>query len=137
MVKTLSYVDVLACQASIAAVGLDSVRPVPNVGRRASRKELAAAARALFKRLAIRGVSVTAPNYSMAQAVDVAVPCRDDYTVRDPDGSVDWPNDPAARANVAARDKVEQILLRAFPGTEDRSDSRTDYFDYRWSIQSR
>ena len=37
-------------------------------------------------------------------------------------------------ANSAAAEKVEQILLKAFPSTDDRSDSQTDHFDFKWSI---
>jgi hypothetical protein len=103
----------------------DVIAPVaPTFGtRRMSRKERAAAARKLFRSLGLKGLSVTAPNYSMASSVHVALP---DGDRGDREGRM---------ALTSARRKVEALLLVAFPGTEDRSDIMTDYFDFVWSFR--
>jgi hypothetical protein len=98
------------------------------------RTDRAAAARKVLKALRLEGISVTAPSYSMAKTVDVKLPKRLDVSPAD---DRDLHPDERCRvraANWAARQKVEQILLAALPGTHDRSDSMTDYFDACWSI---
>lgn len=149
---------------AIMSVNLDAV-PVVTRDRFISRKDQAKLARDLFKRLGIKGVSVTAPRYSMARSVDVNVPrlptTQADYllvcpTCHDPVGvgscptchgdGRDYSNDtfsdmpdavPAKlkhRTHWNALQKVEAILLRAFPNHDDRSDYQTDYFNYKWSV---
>ena len=109
-----------------------TVIPVMSRDRLIPRKQQAALARQLFKQLGLKGISVTAPNYSMAQSVDVRPPKRNDYQL-DGQGFM-IPGDPAAEANSVARQRLESILLAAFPQHDNRSDSMTDYFDYCWSI---
>jgi len=130
----------------IMAVNLDRV-PVVCRERYIPRKEQAKLCRELLKRLGVKGVSVTAPNYSMAQSVDVDIDKNGmiqldafifngvDY--RDQCFS-DMPEDvPAKRINQSkynARIKLEAILALAFPNHDDRSDTQSDYFDYKWSV---
>lgn len=110
-------------QAAVAAVKLSAV-PVMSTDRSIARKEQAALCRKLFSKLGLKGASVTAPNYSMAQSVRVSLP------------KLDWDdNGPNNQANRAADDKVCQILAIAFPNHDNRSDYSTDYFDYKWSIR--
>lgn len=114
---------------------IDPAKVAVVTGERMSRKPLAKAARALFSKLGIKGVSVTAPNYSMAQSVHVSPAERADYTYTN---AARWDvaeGDAARAANNEARKKIEAILLAAFPGTDDRSDTQSDYFDYCWSVR--
>src|SRR4051794_23624602 len=72
--------------------------PVMSSGRDLNRVERAAAARSLFRSLAIKGISIRAPRYSMAHAVDVRLPRF--HEGRSVDG---------------AERIVREILSRAFP----------------------
>ena|SRR5579863_5747579 len=95
--------------------------------RRESRKVRAQAVRDLFKRMGFKGISVTTPMYSMAQSIDIKVkkpPCA--YTIHH-----DCPD--CLRVGQAQR-RLGQIVLAAFPDLDDRSDSRSDHFDYCFSI---
>jgi hypothetical protein len=105
----------------------DVIGPVaPTFGtRRMSRKERAAAARKLFRSLGLKGLSVTAPNYSMASSVHIEMPAG-------PEGLSDYER---RMVRASARSKLQALLLVAFPGTEDRSDIMTDYFDFVWSFR--
>lgn len=129
---------------AIFNINLDRV-PVMTTDRHMPRKEQARLARELFKRLGIKGVSVTAPNYSMAHSVDVRVPSQIDPSefVYNGTNYAGWPFSempdevPAkvrAQSHWNARKKIEAILARAFPNHDDRSDSQADYFDFKWSI---
>jgi len=118
--------------AAIRDIDLATV-PVMTTDRRLPRKEQAKLTRQLFRRLGLRGISVTCPNYSMAHSVEVRLLKREDYT-RDASGEIEWMTDPAAVANGAARRRVMDILGRAFPEHGDRSDMMTDYFDFCWSV---
>ncbi len=119
--------------------------PVLSRDRCIPRKEQAALARKLFKSLGLAGISVTTPNYSMAHVVEVRLP-RAEYHDRQK-----WPHNheaccnsgmghneatrcPCCRDHAAAELKIEEILARAFPNHDDRSDSMTDYFDNCWSV---
>ncbi len=132
--------------ANLAAIRLENV-PVITRDRHIPRKEQAALARQLFKRLGLKGISVTAPRYAQAHSVDVRLPAEGEH---DPNK---WPHAhdrccgpngrghheenrcPACRERAAAQKKLEAILLTAFPNHDDRSDLQTDYFDFRWSIE--
>jgi len=41
---------------------------------------------------------------------------------------------PGCRDEAAIRLKIEEILARAFPNNDDRSDYGTDYYDYCWGV---
>ena len=129
----------------IFSVNLEKV-PVMTRDRFIPRKEQARLCRELFKRLGIKGVSVTAPNYSMAQSVDVSLPgymgddseyVFDGINYRGQCFS-DMPDQVPAkirnRTHWNAAKKVDEILLRAFPAHDDRSDLQSDYFNYKWSV---
>src|SRR5262249_10228421 len=123
--------EALALHARLAGIDPAAVAVV-TTQRRPGRKELAAMARGLFARLALQGVSVTAPSYSMAQGVEVGLPRRLDLSPLNAQESAFAC--PARVANREAERRVQAILYTAFPGTTDRSNSQTDYFDYCWSI---
>lgn len=122
--------------------------PVMSRDRHIPRVEQAKLARQLFRQLGLKGISVTTPNYSMAKVVEVRLP-------RVPEDGHDltkWPHFhsaeccgpgkqhteatrcPVCREHSAAELAVEEILARAFPQHDNRSDSQTDYFDYCWSV---
>jgi len=129
----------------IFSVNLDKV-PVMSTDRSIRRKEQAKLCRELFKRLGIKGVSVTAPNYSMAQAVDVKIPGYmghdSEYFYNGVDyrgqSFADMPDNVPAKirnqTHWSAAKKLETVLLRAFPNHDDRSDLQSDYFNYKWSV---
>jgi len=102
----------------IMQVELEQVS-VMETDRHIPRKLQATRARALFKQLGLKGISVTVPRYSMASSVYVQLP-RENET---------WPE------RIAAMHKLGQILDRAFPSHDDRSDVMTDYFDFCWCIR--
>ncbi len=134
-----------ALLARLRAIDLDSV-PVSDFGRCERRKDRAKAFRALFKQLGLKGISVTAPNYSMAQSVDVRLP----RIAENEHVQTRWPHDhgaccgsaghtdetrcPACREFAEMRKRIEAILWKGFPNLRDRSDSMTDYFNYCWSV---
>lgn len=127
---------------AIMAIDLDEIKPVCH-DRHIPRKQQAALARQLFKAIGLRGISVTTPNYSMAQVVNVRIPEEPHpgwagYEQYENATYSDMPDDVPARRwsarHYAAEQKVKEILLRAFPAHDDRSDSMTDYYDYCWSI---
>ena len=131
-----------ALYAQINAIDLSSV-PVMSRDRMIERKEQARLARDLFRRLGLRGISVTAPNYSMAQSVHVRVPNsphpgfagfeqfeHDTYSTM----PAEVPAKQHMRAHYAASEQLEKILEAAFPQHDNRSDYQTDHFDYCWSI---
>lgn len=122
----------LALHERLAQVDITKI-PVMTMDRCVPLKVQAKLTRTLFKALGIKGVSVRAPRYSMACVVEVRLPRRTDY-VRNSAGQVEWDKDPAAQANTTARNRMEAILLAAFPQHDNRSDYQTDYFDSCWSI---
>ncbi len=140
------------CEHEVAESLVDALQavneaavPVVTRDRGIGRKEQARLTRELFKSLGLKGISVTAPSYSMAQGVDVKIPRLQIHVANMwPHGGDDVHRSgcqvaeadrcPACRANSAVRLKVEEILARAFPNHDDRSDSRSDYFDYCWMI---
>jgi len=121
--------------SALADVNLDKVEST-GMDRCTPRKVQAATLRKLLRKLGVKGVSVTAPNYSMAQSVDVRMPLLDVPVIKtddDPWGRRDV-DSVEANANAAANEKFRAILAKAFPNHDDRSDSMTDYFDYCWSF---
>ncbi len=106
---------------------------VMSTDRGIPRKEQAKLARKLFRSLGLQGISVITPNYSMAQSVHVNLPrCEHDT-------GIDWSyheskNCALCQRELSASRHVEAILAVAFPNHDNRSDSRSDYFDFCWSI---
>ena len=132
--------------AAVQNVQLAAI-PIYRLDRCAPRTEQARQARELFRRLGVRGVSVTAPRYSQAHSVNVRLPRPGD----DEHDPTRWPHDhsrccgqqagheestrcPACAQEDATRRKVKAILYAAFPNHRDRSEVQTDYFDFCWSI---
>ena len=100
--------------------------------RREPRKTIAAAARALLKELCIQHVSVTTPNYSMAQSINVRIPQAQPYegAHEETHNRIDeethagkhWSGFAnagcqACKTSNMVRAKLESILLAAFPDT--------------------
>lgn len=120
-----------AFHMALADVDVSKVTPIV-WERNIPRKLQASIARKLFTKLGLKKwISVTAPNYSMAHSVDVHLVKRRDNV--GPDGFYDMESE-GSLANRAAAEKVEQILLKAFPNTDNRSEYHSDYFDFKWSI---
>ena len=122
---------------TIFAADLEKVKVI-STDRHLPRKQQAALARQLFKALGIKGVSVTTPNYSMAQAVDVRIkadaPQAETFGCTLRELPADHPVRVFYETKNAARLKLQEILARAFPCHDDRSELQTDYFDYCWSV---
>jgi hypothetical protein len=132
--------DVLKVEALFEQIlATDLPKAVDRQNRQDSRKQIAADIRALLSRLKLKGISVTAPNYSMAQSVRINLPTvPNDYT-----GCDNRENDfREHRVNTCrhchlqerARRRLEAIILAAYPALDNRSDSMTDHFDYRLSV---
>ena len=122
----------IAFQSRLASIDLKTI-PVLSLDRHIPRKDQAKLTRGLLKKLGLEGVSVTTPSYSGAQAVEVSLPSRSDYLL-EPFGTASR-DCPTKKANYQATLQMERLLVAAFPNSGDRSDSRSDYFDYRWSIR--
>jgi len=116
--------------------------PVMTTDRHIPRKEQARLARELFKKLGLKGISVTTPSYSMASSVDVRVPTitktEADYGEHKHACFSDMPDTvPAKMKNTLeweAKKHVQHILTLAFPKHDDRSDYQSDHFDSKWSL---
>jgi hypothetical protein len=121
--------------AKLAAVDITEI-PTLTLDRCISRKDQAKLARELFRKLGLKGISVTAPNYSMASTVDVSLPKRCDHDMEIVERDGNHGRDPAHQANCAAGRRIEAILLAAFPQHDDRSDYGADYSDRCWSVNS-
>jgi len=98
--------------------------------RNARRKEQAEQVRRLLKDLGVEAVSVTTPSYSMAQAIHIALPASS----HEVHGSVVYRECPRCQRRYQARERVERLILAAFPDLNDRSDAMVDHFDYCLSI---
>ena len=106
--------------------------------RHQSRKEWAIAVRRLLKELNIKGVSVTTLVYSMAQTIDITLPTIENANSIEHQKVHDdlWRagklgfDCPSCKERQDAKNRLEDIILTAFPDLDNRSDSRTDYFDY-------
>lgn len=140
--ETKMYTDT---QKKILSIDPTEV-PVMTHDRSIARKQRAVLVRTLFKRLGIKGVSVTCPNYSMARSVDIhigsSLGTAEDYNFEGVNYSQkafsEMPDKTPIKikhnALIETRRHLEKIILAAFPAHFDRSDSMTDYFDNPWSI---
>jgi hypothetical protein len=98
-------------------------------------KEIAKDIRALFSSLKIKGVSVTAPTYSMASSVEIILPKIELTDAQAWDRGDETPMLAALRQRYnAVAGKIGEIVLAAFPDLDDRSDARSDYSDSRFHI---
>lgn len=116
--------------------------------RKEARKEWAKQIRNLLKELRIVNVSVTTPSYSMASSVNIAVNYEKEWeTAHEPvhkAGEAEERKSPIYRGSIhfcpyckarkEVHDKLENVILAAFPDLNNRSDSQSDYFDYCLSI---
>lgn len=128
MALTNSDPKVLATIDSI----LSAPTPMPRADqiRNLPLKELAKHVRGALKDLNIKGVSVTAPKYSMAQAVRLEIPevhsGHERYVEREACSECvkRW----------QALVKLEKLVIQTYPCLNNRSDGHTDYFNYRLSV---
>jgi hypothetical protein len=132
---TLTAADPIILNPMLQAI-LDA--PLPAFRRTGLRREprttRAAAVRKLFRDMGLKGISVTAPNYSMAQSIDIKTPRNEpEPTVKDEHGYDNYHSEYLAARN-AALAKVEAIVVAAFPDLNDRSEYMTDYYDFCLSI---
>lgn len=126
------------------ALILNTPRPafVTNI-RHLTRKEWAQNVRKLIQSLGLQGISVTTPNYSMAQSIVIRLP----ETLTDNDAVHKAVHDMLDRRNLPslncahcnqrqqARKHLESIILTAFPDLDDRSELQSDSFDYCLSFE--
>lgn len=115
--------------------------PAMSEDRGICRKEQARLTRELFKKLGLKGISVTTPMYSMASTVDVRIPKQLGEMRRDSNVHATWEEylraldlDPVIAANRFVEDRIKEILAYAFPNHDDRSDYMTDYYNSKWSV---
>jgi hypothetical protein len=87
--------------------------------RQESRKARAAAIRSLFKRLGLKGISVTAPNYSMAQSVDITFPVRHCTNEVHQDYSKNLTDCADCTRVQEAKHHLETIILGAYPDLDE------------------
>ncbi len=110
--------------------------PTPGVVNHSLRKERrkvwAVEIRRLLKRLAIKGVSVRTPNYSMAFDVTISVPASEEHD-RSANGH-DYANCPLCQQRNQASRAIERVILGAFPDLNNRSEYVSDSFDCCLSI---
>lgn len=100
------------------------------------RKEQARLARELFKKLGIKGVGVRVSTGAKCITVHVRVP-QMIHAACPPGEKWSQHDTKACEACIYRRyalDKLAEILGRAFPQHDDRSDSQSDYFDFKWFI---
>lgn len=127
---------------TLEALDLSTVTPCL-LDRLAPRKAQAVAARALFKRLGLKDISVTVPTYSMASSVSVRLPKAEftpeqweAFEIARNNGTEDLTE---VRQTNARRwtivQKLQAVLDLAFPLHRDRSKHESDYFDYRWMVE--
>lgn len=108
--------------------------PIKTTNRGCGQKTQARLARELFRELAIPHVSVTCATGSFCFWVNVEFPApRLAEHVCFALG-VDWPPLPTKALETWAESVIYQILARAFPNHDDRSDSMTDYYDDPWRV---
>ena len=123
--------------------------PVRRHGLRAQgRKAWASEVRHLLKELKITGISVTAPNYSMASSITIRLPrnewegkhkaTHDEIEVHER-GKDCWLGFgtycPFCKRERQVKDRLETIILAAYPDLADRSDLQSDYFDSCFTIE--
>ena len=119
--------------------------------RSLSRKEWAKQVKSLLKSLGLGFVSVTAPSYSMASSIHIRFhqdegpweggeheKLHAEINQRERDG-YEWLGYgnycPHCKQQWQAHQRLEKIILAAFPDLDDRSDSQSDHFDSCLSIQ--
>jgi hypothetical protein len=100
--------------------------------------EQAALIRRLVKDLGIRNVSVTSKNYcvriNLPQAVEYNDPAHQaahDELWKAGRGGTDCP---LCDKRYKAHQAMHRIVLAAFPDMDDRSETRSDYFDFKFVV---
>ena len=120
--------------------------PIPAVRngylRHEERKVWAKEVRWLLRNLKITGVSVTTPSYSQASTIHIRIPstgydadheaihAKIDEQQRESQSWLGYGHFcPLCKEHWEAHQRIQQIILAAFPDLNDRSDSQSDNFD--------
>lgn len=106
----------------VIAASKRNIKPMTN--KRVSFSEFAIPLRKVLKAHGIssRMVSVTCPNYSMVQSIDIRFPRAKGMSKEDLEKLYE------------AQQAIRLIINKAFPANHDRSDVMTDYFDYTYTV---
>lgn len=127
--KAADRLEWLLANEVCAAIEAAPTPVIRDALRSKGRRARAQAIRALLKDLRIPAVSVTAPSYSMAQSIDIALP-----RVSHEHCGTEYRDCPRCQRRYVARERLEKLILAAYPDLNDRSDLMTDHFDYCLSI---
>ena len=120
--------EVLDVWGRIDAIKLEDV-PVQHIERHVGQEERTKLIRSLMKTLGLKGISVRKATGAQCYWTYITVP----KMAYDPKVSQ------AERENIweleyKAKEKIESIILAAFPSFEDRSDPQTDYFSFVFMV---
>lgn len=122
------------------AVDLDAIEPI---SMKRYETEMPREAKKALNRLigTGHGISIRRGRGTAWGYIDVILPKvhpQEDCTAGwQPNGDfVPMFNCEGCRAESAAEHRIEEILYRLYPSTDDRSDSQTDYFDFVWSVDT-
>lgn len=106
--------------------------PTYAIPRNIERKVFAKTVREMFKKLGIKGASVTTPDYSMASSIDIAIPV---YYIDVYDSvTLDRLTSDAGDKSTKLHEQIKMIMANAFPTMDDKSDTMTDYFDFKYML---
>lgn len=137
MEKVLSREAAINVYERVLAVDVEAIQPVTR--DRLYLSHFAKPLRVFLRGLGFtnRQISVVVPDYSMVQAIQVTLPTATYADVtkgtrNDQDRYAAWDDFWSLRED--ARGALNDIILAGFPGTGDRSDAQTDYFDYQFSV---
>src|SRR5438067_1486097 len=98
----------ITLHATLAATDITTI-PVLSNDRCMPRTEQAELARSFFKKLGLKGVSVTTPTYSMARTVHITLPARRDHVFGC--NGFPIPGSLTLVENTKARERMEALLL--------------------------
>jgi hypothetical protein len=118
--------------------------------KRMLRTHRAAFVRQLLKKVGMKKFQVVTPKHAFATTVDIMFPgfpgfgydkvdewlAKNNYSKDAEDCPYYEQAKVTQQRNSANIKLLNDLLIRLFPGTEDRSDLMTDYFDSKWHISS-
>ena len=99
--------------------------------RQKTSRERAAHIRQLLRDLGLRGISVRKGRGTASRYVDITLP----YVRHEHPPGVNSKDCSLCSLKFRAHQRLEQLILAAYPDLDDRSDYHTDYFDFVFSIQ--
>lgn len=100
--------------------------------RSAANTTIAKQIRAVFKAAGVKGVRVTSGGY----CVHVRIPSRTPWHGHELDGHAPMPRYrcPICNRENQVHERATRLILAALPDLDDRSDSQSDYFDFRFLV---